>query len=95
MKAKEIFIATESNPNTKNPFTWLPLLNTTLFENEKECDMFIENLIESYLDLYVECGNDYPIWERFTDEKNKFYMDKWTWYLEWDNIIVKKSIWTF
>ena len=95
MKAKEIFIATESNPNMKDCFTWWTLLRTTLFENEKECDEFVEHLIENYLNLYVECGNEYPKLERFTDKKNKLYVDKWTWYLERDNIVVKKSIRTF
>ena len=94
-KQKEIFIITESNPNMKDPFTWCTLLKSTLFENEEECDRFAENLIENYIDLYVECGNDYPLYDNFNDSKNNFYVDKNTWYLERGNITVKKSIWNF
>jgi len=95
MKSKEYFIVTESNPNQKDLY-WQTLLNTTLFENEKDCDKFVENIIDNYINLYVECWNDYPeILFRFDDKENKFYVDKITWYLEWDNIVVKKSIWNF
>ena len=95
MKVKEIFIVTESNPNMKD-LDWQTLLKTTLFENENDCDKFVENLIDNYIDLYVECWNDYPEFRfRFKDDENNLYIDKNTWYLEWNNIVVKKSIWTF
>ena len=94
MKAKEIFIVTESNPNMKD-LDWQILLKTTLFENEKDCDDFVENLIDNYINLYVECWNDYPKTLNFSDKENNFYVDRFTWYLEWWNIVVKKSIWTF
>lgn len=91
---KEIFIVTESNPNQKDLYNQ-PVLKTTLFENENECNIFVNKLIDDYINLYVECWNDEPRLLRFNDEKNKFYYDKITWYLERDNIIVKKSIRTF
>lgn len=94
MKAKEIFIITESNPNMKD-LDWQTLLKTTLFENENDCDKYVENLIDNYIDLYVECWNDYPKTLNFSDKENNFYVDKFTWYLEWDNIVVKKSIRVF
>ena len=47
------------------------------------------------LNLYVECWHEYPKLQRFTDSKNNLYVDKWTWYLEWGNIKVKKSMWEF
>ena len=59
MKVKEIFIITESNPNMKDLY-WQILLKTTLFENENDCDKYVENLIDNYINLYVECWNDYP-----------------------------------
>lgn len=94
MKAREIFIVTESNPNTKD-LDWQTLLKTTLFENEKDCENFVDTLIENYINLYVECWNDYPKTLNFSDKENNFYVDRFTWYLEWWNIVVKKSIWTF
>lgn len=94
MKAKEIFIVTESNPNMKD-LDWQTLLKTTLFENENDCDKFVENLIDNYINLYVECWNDYPKTLNFSDKENNFYVDRFTWYLERDNIVVKKSIRTF
>lgn len=95
MKAKEIFIATESNPNMKD-LDWQVYLKTTLFENEKDCDDFVDTLIENYINLYVECWNDYPeMLFTFNDKENNFYVDRFTWYLEWNNIVVKKSIRTF
>ena len=95
MKAKEIFIVTESNPNMKD-LDWQTLLKTTLFENENDCDKFVDTLIENYINLYVECWNEYPrCIFRFNDEKNNFYLDRNTWYLERDNIVVKKSIRAF
>lgn len=94
MKAKEIFIVTESNPNMKD-LDWQTLLKTTLFENENDCDKFVDTLIENYINLYVECWNDYPKTLNFSDKENNFYVDKFTWYLERDNIVVKKSIRTF
>ena len=94
MKAKQIFIVTESNPNMKD-LDWQILLKTTLFENENDCDKFVDTLIENYINLYVECWNDYPKTLNFNDKENNFYVDRFTWYLEWNNIVVKKSIWTF
>lgn len=94
MKAKEIFIVTESNHNMKD-LDWQTLLKTTLFENENDCDKFVENLIDNYINLYVECWNDYPKTLNFSDKENNFYVDRFTWYLERDNIVVKKSIRTF
>jgi hypothetical protein len=95
MKAKEIFIVTESNPNMKD-LDWQILLKTTLFENENDCDKFVENLIDNYINLYVECWNDYPeMLFTFNDKENNFYVDRFTWYLEWNNIVVKKSIRAF
>ena len=94
-KKEEIFIITESNPNTRDPFNWEILLKTTLFKNEEEANEFVDTLIENYLNLYVECWHEYPKLQRFTDSKNNLYVDKWTWYLEWGNIKVKKSMWEF
>lgn len=94
MKAKEIFIVTESNPNMKD-LDWQILLKTTLFENENDCDKYADRLIENYINLYVECWNDYPKTLNFNDKENNFYVDRFTWYLEWNNIVVKKSIRTF
>lgn len=94
-KKEEIFIITESNPNNRDPFNWEILLRTTLFKNEKEANEFVDTLIENYLNLYVECWNEYPKLQRFTDSKNNLYVDKWTWYLERWNIKVKKSMWEF
>lgn len=95
MKKKEYFIVTESNPNMID-LDWQIKLRTTLFENENDCDKFVENLIDNYINLYVECWNDYPEFRfRFHDQKNNLYIDKNTWYLSRDNIVVKKSIWTF
>jgi hypothetical protein len=75
---------------------WQILLKTTLFENEKDCDKFVENLIDNYINLYVECWNEYPeMLFTFNDKENNFYVDRNTWYLEWWNIVVKKSIRTF
>lgn len=95
MKVKEIFIVTESNPNMKD-LDWQIYLKTTLFENENGCDKYVENLIDNYINLYVECWNDYPeMLFTFNDKENNFYVDRFTWYLEWNNIVVKKSIRTF
>lgn len=94
-KKEEIFIITESNPNTRDALNWGLLLRTTLFKNEEEANEFVDTLIENYLNLYVECWNEYPKLLRFTDKKNNLYVDKYTWYLERGNIKVEKSMWEF
>lgn len=92
-KKEEYFIVTESNPNMKDPFTWGLLLRNTLYKDEKKAREHIENLIKNYMNLYVECWNDLPdFWFHYSDNEKKFYVDRGSCLLEWDNIVCKMEI---
>ena len=87
-----LFIAiTHSNPND-----WY--CNTLWYNNLENADRVCERIIDDYIDLYIECNSEYPEDLHHRNSYNDwkwFYFDKFTWYLDWDNIKVRKSIFLF
>lgn len=96
-KGKLFIVITESNPNMKDR-DGTTVLNTVAYNKIETADYYAEKLIDDYINLYVECNSEYPqdIHTRFSRNDGKwFYFDKFMWYLEWDNIRVKKEMWDF
>lgn len=78
----------DSNPNSE-------YLHTLWYNNLKNAEDVCNAIIDSYIDLYIECNSEYPedLHHRtnWNDWKG-FYFDKFSWYLDRDNIKVRKSI---